>query len=145
LSQHLREPGPDEYSLGVRLRRIGLLTFHRPINYGSYWQARLLAEELARRGLEVEILDHDSAASRTAERRLSLEPTLPCELGRKTSRFIKRRSASLMPLIAGFLVQKPSVLTNLIRSISTTRLWSDPTRCGTCGILFSADGLLSLA
>lgn len=56
---------------------IGILTFHRCINYGSYWQARCLAEGLAQRGASVEILDHDCPEVRRAELRCALQPTLP--------------------------------------------------------------------
>ena len=42
-----------------RVKRVGVLTFHKCINYGSYWQARCLAEGLRARGHEVELLDHD--------------------------------------------------------------------------------------
>ena len=53
------------------------MTFHRCINYGSYWQARCLAEGLAARGHAVEILDHDSARVNAVEWRCALQPTLP--------------------------------------------------------------------
>ncbi|RYG40500.1 polysaccharide pyruvyl transferase family protein, partial [bacterium] len=63
--------------------RVGVLTFHRPINYGSYWQARLLVEGLRAMGHQAELIDHDSPAMRTAERRLSLRPTLPTPVPRE--------------------------------------------------------------
>jgi hypothetical protein len=56
---------------------IGILTFHRCINYGSYWQARCLAEGLEERGARVELLDHDCPDVRRAEYRCALRPTLP--------------------------------------------------------------------
>lgn len=56
---------------------IGILTFHRCINYGSYWQARCLAEGLAASGASVELLDHDCPEVRRAELRCALQPTLP--------------------------------------------------------------------
>jgi hypothetical protein len=56
---------------------VGILTFHRCINYGSYWQARCLAEGLEARGLSVELLDHDCPEVRRAEYRCALRPTLP--------------------------------------------------------------------
>lgn len=56
---------------------VGILTFHRCINYGSYWQARCLVEGLQARGLEVELLDHDCPEVRRAEYRCALRPTLP--------------------------------------------------------------------
>jgi hypothetical protein len=57
--------------------RLGVLTFHRCINYGSYWQARCLAEGLAERGASVELLDHDCPWVRRAELRCALDPVLP--------------------------------------------------------------------
>lgn len=56
---------------------IGILTFHRCINYGSYWQARCLAEGLAQQGHRVELLDHHCDEVRGAELRCALQPTLP--------------------------------------------------------------------
>jgi hypothetical protein len=56
---------------------VGILTFHRCINYGSYWQARCLAEGLEARDLSVELLDHDCPEVRRAEYRCALRPTLP--------------------------------------------------------------------
>jgi len=61
----------------ARPRRIGVLTFHRCINYGSYWQARCLAEGLRRRGVETVLLDHRSARVNRAEWRCALQPMLP--------------------------------------------------------------------
>ena len=57
--------------------KIGVLTFHRCINYGSYWQARCLVEGLRARGHEAELLDHWSAHANYAEWKCALQPTLP--------------------------------------------------------------------
>lgn len=84
--------------------RIGTLTFHRVMNYGSYWQARCLVEALRQRGHQAEIIDHDSPAKRTAEWRLALRPTLPTPVppedvpayDRKVRRF--QRLISELPL-----------------------------------------------
>jgi hypothetical protein len=48
---------------------IGVLTFHDSINYGSYWQARCLAEGLAARGERTVLLDHRARSIRSAELR----------------------------------------------------------------------------
>jgi len=58
-------------------RTVGGLTFHRCINYGSYWQARCLVAGLRRRGLDAVILDHRSARVNRAEWRCALSPHLP--------------------------------------------------------------------
>src|SRR5437868_12260896 len=55
----------------------GVLTFHRCINYGSYWQARCLVEALRARGHDAELLDHDCRCVRRAEAKCALQPKLP--------------------------------------------------------------------
>jgi hypothetical protein len=57
--------------------RIGVLTFHRCINYGSYWQARALVEGLAARGHQAMLLDHQSSEVTWREWRCAFQPTLP--------------------------------------------------------------------
>lgn len=64
--------------LGTSSRhKVGVLTFHRCINYGSYWQARCLLEGLRMRGHDAEIVDHDSRRVNRAEWRCGLRPVLP--------------------------------------------------------------------
>jgi hypothetical protein len=58
-------------------RTVGILTFHRCINYGSYWQARCLVEGLRARGLDAVLVDHHSARVNRAEWRCALSPHLP--------------------------------------------------------------------
>lgn len=57
--------------------RIGVLTFHRCINYGSYWQTRCLVEGLRARGHEPVVIDHVSRRVDIAEWRCAFRPTLP--------------------------------------------------------------------
>jgi hypothetical protein len=57
--------------------KIGVLTFHRCINYGSYWQARCLVEGLRARGHDAELLDHDDLDVRMREWRCAFQPQLP--------------------------------------------------------------------
>ena len=57
--------------------KIGVLTFHRCINYGSYWQARCLTEGLQARGHHAEILDHDSPRVNQTEWTCAFQPVLP--------------------------------------------------------------------
>lgn len=57
--------------------RIGILTFHRCINYGSYWQARCLVEGLRAAGHDAVLLDHDSASVNRLEWRCALDPQRP--------------------------------------------------------------------
>ena len=58
-------------------RRIGILTFHRCINYGSYWQARCLTEGLREMGHDAQLLDHHNDEVARAEWRCSFQPALP--------------------------------------------------------------------
>ena len=53
---------------------VGVLTFHRCINYGSYWQARCLVEGLRERGHDAVLLDHQSRSVNLAEWRCALRP-----------------------------------------------------------------------
>ena len=62
--------------------KVGILTFHRCINYGSYWQARCLAEGLRAQGYDAELLDHDDPHVRRAEWRCAFQPKLPIRVGR---------------------------------------------------------------
>ena len=57
--------------------KIGVLTFHRCINYGSFWQARALVEGLRARGHDAVLLDHHSREVTWAEWRCAFQPTLP--------------------------------------------------------------------
>jgi Polysaccharide pyruvyl transferase len=57
--------------------RIGVLTFHRCINYGSYWQARCLVEGLRAMGHDAVLLDHVSTRVNWREWRCALQPQLP--------------------------------------------------------------------
>jgi hypothetical protein len=58
-------------------RKIGVLTFHRCINYGSYWQARCLVEALRAMGHDAVLLDYDSPVINRREWRCALQPQLP--------------------------------------------------------------------
>lgn len=94
--------------------RVGVLTFHRCINYGSYWQARCLAEGLRERGLDAVLLDHRSRRVDRAEWACALSPHLPERTGaddrrlyaRKVRRFAEAFERTL-PLSAPFLLEQP--------------------------------------
>jgi hypothetical protein len=93
--------------------KVGVLTFHKCINYGSYWQARCMVEALRARGHEAELLDHDCRCIRRAEIRCALQPKLPertprHELSiyaRKTRRFIE--AIADLPLSRSFSLHEP--------------------------------------
>lgn len=61
----------------VHAMKIGVLTFHRCINYGSYWQARCLVEALRGMGHQALLLEHHSARVDRAEWRCALRPVPP--------------------------------------------------------------------
>lgn len=93
--------------------RVGILTFHRCINYGSYWQARRLVEGLRDRGLDAVLLDHGSRRVDRAEWRCALQPLLPEPTprarfpvyARKTRRFFEALAG--LPLSAPFGLEAP--------------------------------------
>jgi hypothetical protein len=59
------------------LPTIAALTFHRCINYGSYWQARCLIEGLRALASDAVLLDHRSSVVDRAEWRCALQPLPP--------------------------------------------------------------------
>lgn len=65
------------------MRKIGILTFHRCINYGSYWQARCLVEGLNAMDVPSVLLEHRSARANRAEWRCAMQPTLPVPTSRE--------------------------------------------------------------
>jgi hypothetical protein len=97
-------------------RKIGVLTFHRCINYGSYWQARCLVEGLRGRGLDAVLLDHRSARVDRAEWRCALSPHLPAPTrprhraayARKTRAFLAAIEA--LPLSPPFSLEAPDTI-----------------------------------
>ena len=58
-------------------QKVGVLTFHRCINYGCYWQARCLSKALQGRGFDVALLDHRARRVDIAEWRCAFRPQLP--------------------------------------------------------------------
>lgn len=57
--------------------KVGLLTLHRCINYGSYWQARCLLEGLRALGHDARLLDHRTPRLARLEQRCALDPLQP--------------------------------------------------------------------
>jgi hypothetical protein len=94
-------------------QKVGVLTFHRCINYGSYWQARCLVEGLRGRGLDAMLLDHRSARVDRAEWRCALSPHLPAPTrarhraayARKARRF--HAAIAALPLSRPFSLEEP--------------------------------------
>jgi hypothetical protein len=94
--------------------KIGILTFHRCINYGSYWQAKNLAEGLQARGYNATILDHNSKKVNIAEWKCAYQPTLPAPTlqsdwplyRKKVKGFFKAFSS--LPLSHPFPLEQPT-------------------------------------
>lgn len=86
--------------------KIGVLTFHRCINYGSYWQARCLVEGLRAQGHDAELLDHDAPEIRYREWRCAFQPLLPVRTPRPD---MKRYATKVRRFLSAFdrLPQSP--------------------------------------
>lgn len=93
--------------------KIGVLTFHRCVNYGSYWQARCLLEWLERRGQAAVLLDHVSEAVRRAELQCALSPALPTTTrSEDIPRYVQkirafRHAVQRLPRSARFPLEQP--------------------------------------
>lgn len=93
--------------------RVGILTFHKCINYGSYWQARCLAEGLRRLGYDAELIDHHCPDVLRSEWRNALQPTLPQRSSRGEIRLYKekvrkfQRAIADLPLSAQVCLHQP--------------------------------------
>lgn len=112
-------------------QRIGVLTFHRCINYGSYWQARALVEGLGARGHDAELLDHRDRTITWAEWRCAFQPTLPVrsergdlsQYGTKARRFLQ--AFEELPESAPFDIDAPDALRQYDRIvIGSDEVWN---------------------
>lgn len=80
--------------------RIGVLTFHRCINYGSYWQARSLVEGLIARGHDAVLLDYACPEIDRTEWRCALQPLLPRRSDAADMRAYARKTRAFHEAIA---------------------------------------------
>ena len=93
--------------------KVGVLTFHRCVNYGSYWQARCLLEWLERRGRSAVLLDHVSGAVRSVELKCAMSPALPTATRREDiPRYVQkirafRRALQRLPKSTPFPLDEP--------------------------------------
>jgi hypothetical protein len=110
--------------------KVGILTFHRCINYGSYWQARCLTEGVRRLGFDAVLLDHRSPDVDRAEWRCALNPIVGTDLphdrelyARKTRRFFEAFDA--LPLSAPFPLDDPRVIEDVdLVVIGSDEVWN---------------------
>lgn len=92
------------------LGRIGVLTFHRCINYGSYWQAHCLTDGLRRRGYDAVLLDHRSARVNRAEWRCALQPMLPARTPRRDFPLYAEKARKLLDAVGQLPLSAPFCL-----------------------------------
>lgn len=96
------------------MAKVGILTFHKCINYGSFWQAKCLADGLQSLGADVVILDHYSRRINIAEWRCAFHPVLPTPVPDADRTMYKKKirgffnSFEELPLSAPFLLDDPS-------------------------------------
>ncbi|MEZ2224028.1 polysaccharide pyruvyl transferase family protein [Rhizobium sp. RCC_161_2] len=94
--------------------KVGVLTFHRCINYGSYWQARCLVEGLRSIGLDPVLLEHRSASVDRAEWRCAFQPQLPAKTRPDDYSLYKRKirkffdAFAALPLSSPFALEHPA-------------------------------------
>lgn len=88
-------------------RKIGVLTFHRCINYGSYWQARCLVEGLRSLGHDAELLDHWSGEIERTEWRCAMQPLLPRRSSRAEVRLYAQKARRFQKAIAALPTSPP--------------------------------------
>lgn len=96
------------------MAKLGVLTFHRCINYGSFWQTRCLVHGLRSLGTDPVILDHQSTRVTRAEWRCAMQPLLPARTARPdiplyASKIRKFQSAlASLPTSASFALDDPA-------------------------------------
>lgn len=110
---------------------VGVLTFHRCINYGSYWQARSLVEGLRAGGHQAVLLDHQSEEVRRREWRCAFQPLLPHRsarsdlpaYGRKARRLLE--AVDQLPLSAPFQLEQPHTMPRVDTAvIGSDEVWN---------------------
>jgi polysaccharide pyruvyl transferase WcaK-like protein len=92
--------------------KVGILTFHRCINYGSYWQARSLAEGIKAFGHDVEILDHYSGSVNISEWKCALQPTLPTPVPSADKKLYRQKVEKFFQAFEKLPLSRPFPLDN---------------------------------
>ena len=87
--------------------KVGVLTFHRCINYGSYWQARSLLEGLRARGHQVVLLEYECPDIDRTEWRCAMQPLLPQRSSREDIRAYAIKARLFQDAIAALPVSAP--------------------------------------
>jgi hypothetical protein len=92
--------------------KIGVLTFHRCINYGSYWQTRCLVKGLQARGHDVVVLDHQSTRVNFAEWKCALQPVLPTAVPKSDRPLYRQKIEKFLPIFNTLPLSAPFPLEN---------------------------------
>lgn len=112
-------------------QKIGVLTFHRCINYGAYWQARCLVDGLRALGHDAELLDHRSWRVAWREWTWGLWPVSPdvippldyLRYARKEWAFF--RAISRLPRSRPFPLDEPAVMEHHdLVIVGSDEIWS---------------------
>lgn len=125
-------------------KKVGVLTFHRCINYGAYWQARCLVEGVRAMGHDAVILDHRSWRVDMRELTWGLWPVSPdfipprdyLRYARKEWAFF--RAISRLPRSRPFRLERPAGMEHQdIVLVGSDEVWS-PMHAwyGTCPIFY---------
>lgn len=111
--------------------KVGVLTFHSCINYGSYWQARSLVEALQARGHNASLLNHQSARVNIAEWKCAFKPVLPMEVPRSDLPLYRQKIENFLscfktlPLSAPFDLDSPSQMEDYdIVVVGSDEVWN---------------------
>jgi hypothetical protein len=114
-----------------RSQQVGVLTFHRCINYGSYWQARCLVDGLRSLGHDAVLLDHRSPRIDQAEWRCALHPVPAAprssynrrQYAAKTRRF--QQAFDALPMSAPFPIDRPHEAPRVGRTVvGSDEVWN---------------------
>jgi hypothetical protein len=112
-------------------KKIGVLTFHRCINYGAYWQARCLVDGLRAMGHDAVILDHRSWRIAMREWTWGLWPVSPdfippldyLRYARKEWAF--SRAIARLPRSRAFRLERPATMEHHdVVLVGSDEVWS---------------------
>jgi hypothetical protein len=112
-------------------RKTGVLTFHRCINYGSYWQARCLVQGLRARGEDAVLLDYEDRDATLKEWRCAFQPLLPERTGRSDQHLYGQKARKFLeafeqlPLSRRFPLQQPGEMEHVdVAVIGSDEVWN---------------------
>lgn len=142
----MNQQGGNGKNGGVKLKT-GVLTFHKCINYGSYWQARCLVEWLKDNGCEAVILDHNSPRINLAELKCAFRPVLPTRVPKTDYPLYRKKIEKFfqvfddLPLSQRFPLENPSEMEDFdLVVVGSDEVWnlSHPWYGG-CAMFFGKD------